>query len=103
MTFRILVKDVNEEKEAFAIIKAELKNHFKSSIKVRKSVSLNTTKDSIKATPCFLIEIPDKEYFEDIERMKEDIQKNGYNHFSDFISDVEDNLSFVPVIKVVSQ
>lgn len=101
MTFRVLVKDVNEEKEAFAIITAELKNHFKSSIKVRKFVSL--TEDGIKATPCFLIEVPDKEYFEDIERMKEDIQKNGYNHFSDFISDVEDNLSFVPVIKVVSQ
>ena len=92
MTFNVIVKNKEEKKEAINIIQAEAKNHFEHELEIRESMVFGNQ-------PVLIFEVKNYEYFNDIEKMKNGYQATG--HFTDFISEVEDNLSFVAKIKVV--
>lgn len=97
MIFNVIVKNEEEKKEAIFIIQAEAKNHFEHELEIRESMVFGNQ-------PVLIFEVKNYEYFNDIEKMKNDCQATGYSidYFTDFISEVEDNLSFVAKIKVVA-
>lgn len=99
MVFNFLYPDDDEDfskrNELESIIKAEVKNHFEE-------------KDYYKYYENYAsyyggsihIEIFNEAYFDDIEKAKKRMADMENKYMTDFISDIQENLSFVPKIIV---
>lgn len=100
MKIRFAYQTPEQEKELKHIVEVEAKRHF------GRFISLNS--DFGGKVPgvkedhfCLQIEIWDNDFFDDLQRSKEEMYKNGRIMLPDFLSDVEDNLSFVSKVGCV--
>lgn len=100
MKIRFAYQTPEQEKELKHIVEVEAKKHF------GKWISLNSDwggkVPGVKEDHfCLQIEIWDNDFFDDLQRSKEEMYNNGRLILSDFLSDVEDNLSFVSKVGCV--
>ena len=100
MKIRFAYQTPEQEKELKHIVEVEAKRHF------GRFISLNSDfggkVPGVKEDPVFLqIEFWDNDFFDDLQRSKEEMYKNGRIMLPDFLSDVEDNLSFVSKVGCV--
>lgn len=101
MYLRFYYKDDSEKNELEHIVAGEATVHF------TKDNWWNRYSSSNSIHKVYEIEVSNVAYYEDIEKMKESFYTAKNNkeldtfYFTDFISDVQENLSFVPKIEVV--
>ena len=98
MKFQFLEVEKDNKRELAAQLRIAYKSHFPSS----KSFD-EVFEDGISPE----ISIPNDLYFEDIEKAKTEMYKTKNKgdepYMKDFISDLLENLSFVPIIKVENE
>lgn len=99
MTFKFYFSSEEEMKEIKTIVKAEAKKHFGDKCRCGFWKDYTKREPEIWFTAC----VPNDLYFEDLQKMKQSVyeqnKKGEEITLNDFISDVEENLSFVPKIE----
>lgn len=100
MKIRFAYQTPEQEKELKHIVEVEAKKHF------GKWISLNSDwggkVPGVKEDHfCLQIEIWESDFVEDLQRAKQEMYKNGRIMLPDFLSEVEDNLSFVSKVGCV--
>ncbi len=88
-------EDFSKRKELEAIIKAEVEKHFEQ----REYYAYHNNYASYWGGSVH-INILNDAYFNDIEKSKEKMSEMENKYMTDFISEVQENLSFVPKIVV---
>ena len=95
MVIQFLEISESNRREFKAQLKIAYKNHFKKT---------KAFKEVFKDSYIPEISIPNDLYFDDIEKAKKQLYEDKTNgeevYMKDFISDLQENLSFVPIIKV---
>lgn len=94
MKIRFAYQTPEQEKELKHIVEVEAKKHFGRFISLHSNFGgyvPGVQEDHF----CLQIEIWVSDFFNDLQRAKEEMYNNGRLILSDFLSDVEDNLSFV--------
>lgn len=100
MKIRFAYQTPEQEKELKHIVEVEAKKHFGRFISLHSNFGSNVP--GVKEDHfCLQIEIWDNDFFDDLQRSKEEMYNNGRLILSDFLSDVEDNLSFVSKVGCV--
>lgn len=100
MKIRFAYQTPEQEKELKHIVEVEAKKHFGRFISLHSNFGGNVP--GVKEDHfCLQIEIWDNDFFDDLQRAKEEMYNNGRLILSDFLSDVEDNLSFVSKVGCV--
>lgn len=100
MKIRFAYHTPEQEKELKHIVEVEAKKHFGRFISLHSNFGGNVP--SVKEDHfCLQIEIWESDFFDDLQRAKQEMYKNGRIMLPDFLSDVEDNLSFVSKVGCV--
>lgn len=100
MKIRFAYQTPEQEKELKHIVEVEAKKHFGRFISLHSNFGGNVP--GVKEDHfCLQIEIWHNDFFDDLQRSKEEMYNNGRLILSDFLSDVEDNLSFVSKVGCV--
>ena len=100
MKIRFAYQTPEQENELKHIVEVEAKKHFKRWISLHSNFGGKVP--GVKEYHfCLQIEIWESDFFDDLQRAKEEMYKNGRLILSDFLSDVEDNLSFVSKVGCV--
>ena len=95
MKFKFIFKDENEWKELKNIVKVEAEKAFPPEAIYRFCENYASYNG-----PAIYLEVDNIAYFENIETSKEKMYKMENRYMTDFISEVKENLSFVPTIEV---
>ena len=100
MKIRFAYQTPEQEKELKHIVEVEAKKHFGRFISLHSNFGGNVP--GVKEDHfCLQIEICESDFFNDLQRAKQEMYKNGRIMLPDFLSDVEDNLSFVSKVGCV--
>lgn len=100
MKIRFAYQTPEQEKELKYIVEVEAKKHFGRFISLHSNFGGNVP--GVKEDHfCLQIEICESDFFDDLQRAKQEMYKNGRIMLPDFLSDVEDNLSFVSKVGCV--
>ena len=100
MKIRFAYQTPEQEKELKHIVEVEANKHFGRFISLYSNFGGNVP--GVKEDHfCLQIEIWDNDFFDDLQRAKQEMYKNGIIMLPDFLSDVEDNLSFVSKVGCV--
>ena len=100
MKIRFAYQTPEQENELKHIVEVEAKRHFGRFISLHSNFGGNVPgvqEDHL----CLQIEIWESDFFDDLQRAKQKMYKNGRIILPDFLSDVEDNLSFVSKVGCV--
>ena len=95
MKFKFIFKNEDEWKELKNIVKAEDIKAFPAEMIYRFCENYAS-----RNGPAVYLEVDNYVYFNDIETSKEKMYKMENRYMTDFISEVKENLSFVPTIEV---
>ena len=95
MKFKFIFKNEDEWKELKNIVKAEVVKAFPPEAIYRFCENYAS-----RNGPAVYLEVDNYVYFNDIETSKEKMYKMENRYMTDFISEVKENLSFVPTIEV---
>ena len=95
MKFKFIFKNEDEWKELKNIVKAESIKAFPPEMIYRFCENYAS-----RNGPAVYLEVDNFVYFNDIETSKEKMYKMENRYMTDFISEVKENLSFVPTIEV---
>ena len=95
MKFKFIFKNEDEWKELKNIVKAEAIKTFPPEAIYRFCENYAS-----RNGPAVYLEVDNFVYFNDIETSKEKMYKMENRYMTDFISEVKENLSFVPTIEV---
>lgn len=100
MKIRFAYQTPEQEKELKHIVEVEANKHFGRFISLYSNFGGNVP--GVKEDHfCLQIEIWDNDFFDDLQRSKEEMYKNGRIMLPDYLSEVEDNLSFVSKVGCV--
>ena len=100
MKIRFAYKTPKQENELKHIVEVEAKRHFGRWISLHSNFGGKVPcveEDHF----CLQIEIWESDFFDDLQQAKQEMYKNGRIMLPDFLSDVEDNLSFVSKVGCV--
>lgn len=95
MKFKFIFKNEDEWKELKNIVKVEAVKAFPP-----EAIYLFCENYASRNGPAVYLEVDNFVYFNDIETSKEKMYKMENRYMTDFISEVKENLSFVPTIEV---
>ena len=95
MKFKFIFKNEDEWKELKNIVKVEAIKAFPPEAIYRFCENYAS-----RNGPAVYLEVDNYVYFNDIETSKEKMYKMENRYMTDFISEVKENLSFVPTIEV---
>lgn len=95
MKFKFIFKNEYEWKELKNIVKAEAIKAFPPEM-----IYCFCENYASRNGPAVYLEVDNYVYFNDIETSKEKMYKMENRYMTDFISEVKENLSFVPTIEV---
>lgn len=95
MKFKFIFKNEDEWKELKNIVKVEAVKAFPPEAIYRFCENYAS-----RNGPAVYLEVDNFVYFNDIETSKEKMYKMENRYMTDFISEVKENLSFVPTIEV---
>ena len=100
MKIRFAYQTPEQENELKHIVEVEANKHFGRLISLYSNYGgrvPGVKEDHL----CLQIEICESDFFDDLQRAKQEMYKNGRIMLPDFLSDVEDNLSFVSKVGCV--
>lgn len=95
MKFKFIFKNEDEWKELKNIVKVETEKAFPPEAIYRFCENYGSYNG-----PAIYLEVDNIAYFENIETSKEKMYKMENRYMTDFVSEVKENLSFVPTIEV---
>ena len=100
MKIRFAYQTPEQEKELKHIVEVEANKHFGIFFSLHSNFGGNVP--GVKEDHfCLQIEICESDFFDDLQRAKQEMYKNGRIMLPDFLSEVEDNLSFVSKVGCV--
>ena len=100
MKIRFAYQTPEQEKELKHIVEVEANKHFGRLISLHSNFGGNVP--GVKEDHfCLQIDIWESDFFDDLQRAKQEMYKNGRIVLPDFLSEVEDNLSFVSKVGCV--
>ena len=94
MKIRFAYQTPEQEKELKHIVEVEAKKHFGRWISLHSNYG-GKVPGVEEGHFCLQIEIWESDFVDDLQRAKQEMYKNGRIMLPDFLSEVEDNLSFV--------